>query len=75
MDCNDDVDQFDIHHYAFKVSEAQFDAIFRRIQDEGLPYGSEPHSRDNRKINRRGGGRSVYFRDPNGHILELLTAE
>ena len=75
LDFDDDVDQFDIHHYAFKVSEAEFDAIFGRIQTEGIPYGSEPHARENGSINHRAGGRGVYFCDPNGHILELLTAE
>ena len=69
----DNADSFDVHHYAFKVSEAEFDTIFGRIQTEGLPYGSEPHALDDRAINHRGGGRGVYFRDPNGHILELLT--
>ncbi len=73
LDFDDDVDRFDVHHYAFKMSEAEFDAIFGRIQAEGIPYGAEPHSRDDMKINRRGGGRGVYFCDPNGHILELLT--
>lgn len=75
LDFDDDVDRFDVHHYAFKVSEAEFDAIFGRIQAEGIRYGSEPHSRDDMKVNHRGGGRGVYFCDPNGHILELLTAE
>ena len=60
-------------HYAFHVSDAEFDAIFGRIQAEGIPYGSEPHALTNRAINHRGGGRGVYFCDPNGHILELLT--
>jgi catechol 2,3-dioxygenase-like lactoylglutathione lyase family enzyme len=69
----DDDDRFDVHHYAFKVSEAEFDAIFGRVKAEGIPYGSEPHSRDDMKINHRGGGRGMYFCDPNGHILELLT--
>jgi catechol 2,3-dioxygenase-like lactoylglutathione lyase family enzyme len=75
FDFDDDYgdDRFDIHHYAFKISEAEFDAIFGRIQAEGIPYGAEPHSRDDRKINHRGAGRGVYFCDPNGHILELLT--
>lgn len=75
FDFDDDLDdeRFDINHYAFKVSEAEFDAIFGRIRAEGIPYGSEPHSRDDMKINHRGGGRGVYFQDPNGHILELLT--
>lgn len=65
---------FESHHYAFKVSEAEFDQIFQRIQDEGIAYGSGPGALDNMSINHRGGGRGVYFRDPNGHILELLTA-
>ena len=73
LDYDDDVDRFDVHHYAFKVSEAEFDTIFGRIQTEGLPYGSEPHALGDRALNHRGGGRGVYFRDPNGHILELLT--
>jgi catechol 2,3-dioxygenase-like lactoylglutathione lyase family enzyme len=64
-----------IHHYAFKVSEAEFEAIFGRIQAEGLVYGSGPYSREDMQINRRGGGRGVYFCDPNGHVLELLTVE
>jgi catechol 2,3-dioxygenase-like lactoylglutathione lyase family enzyme len=69
----DEADDFDIHHYAFHVSDPEFDAIFGRIKAEGLPYGSEPFSREDRKINHQGGGRRVYFCDPNGHILELLT--
>ena len=64
-----------IHHYAFKVSEAEFDTIFSRIQKEGIGYGSGPYSREDMKINHRGGGRGVYFCDPNGHVLELLTVE
>ena len=65
--------RFESHHLAFKVSEDQFDSIVRRIQEEGIPYGSGPRSLHDGKINRRGGGRGVYFKDPNGHVLELLT--
>lgn len=75
LDFDDDVEHLDIHHYAFKVGETDFDAIFGRIQTEGIPYGSEPNALENRAINHRSGGRGVYFRDPNGHILELLTME
>ena len=75
LDFDDDVERFDIHHYAFKVSETEFDAIFGRIQAEGIPFGSEPHAREDGSINHRAGGRGVYFCDPSGHILELLTAE
>lgn len=70
-----DSDRIEIHHYAFKVSEEDFDAIFTRIQKEGIAYGSGPFSREDGKINHRGGGRGVYFCDPNGHVLELLTVE
>jgi catechol 2,3-dioxygenase-like lactoylglutathione lyase family enzyme len=69
----DEAEDFDIHHYAFHVSDPEFDAIFGRIKADGLPYGSEPFSREDMQINHRGGGRGVYFCDPNGHILELLT--
>lgn len=62
-----------IQHYAFKVSEEEFEAIFARIRKEGRVYGSGPYSREDMKINHRGGGRGVYFCDPNGHVLELLT--
>jgi catechol 2,3-dioxygenase-like lactoylglutathione lyase family enzyme len=75
LDFEDVVDRFDVHHYAFKVSEAEFDAIFGHIQAEGIPYGAEPRSRDDMNINHRRGGRGVYFCDPSGHVLELLTVE
>ena len=65
---------FDSHHYAFKVSEPEFDAIFQRVKDEELAYGSGPFSPANMQINHRGGGRGFYFKDPNGHLLEVLTA-
>lgn len=65
---------FESHHYAFKISEAEFDAIFARIQAERVPYGSGPFSLANGEINHRNGGRGFYFRDPAGHVLEVLTA-
>ncbi|HEY2621548.1 MAG TPA: VOC family protein [Acetobacteraceae bacterium] len=64
---------FESHHYAFKVGEPEFDAIFGRVKDEGLAYGSGPFSPDDMTINHRGGGRGFYFKDPNGHLLEVLT--
>lgn len=69
----DNRENFEPHHYAFKVSEQVFDEIFRRIKEEGLTYGSVPGDQSNMDINHRNGGRGVYFRDPNGHSLELLT--
>jgi catechol 2,3-dioxygenase-like lactoylglutathione lyase family enzyme len=67
-------DAFESHHYAFKVGEAEFDAIFDRIKAEGVVYGSGPRALEDMQINRRRGGRGFYFRDPNGHVLEVLTA-
>src|ERR1700757_3900065 len=55
------------------VSDAEFDAIFGRIKEAGIPYGSGPMPQDDMKTNTWNGGRGVYFKDPNGHVLELLT--
>jgi catechol 2,3-dioxygenase-like lactoylglutathione lyase family enzyme len=60
-------------HYAFLVSENEFDEIFGRIRDRGLSYWADPHHEQPREINTRDGGRGVYFEDPDGHILEILT--
>ena len=70
----DERGDFKSHHYAFKVGEAEFDAIFDRVKAEGIPYGSGPRSRTDMQINQRRGGRGFYFDDPNGHVLEVLTA-
>ena len=69
----DDAETFETHHYAFHVGEEEFDAILGRVKAAGVAYGSEPRAQDNGQINTRRGGRSVYFRDPNGHSYELLT--
>jgi len=65
----------DIHpqHYAFLVSEAEFDTIFDRIRALDLRYWADPFRQEPGEINRRDGGCGVYFDDPNGHVLELLT--
>jgi len=70
----DERGQFEPHHYAFKVGDAEFDAIFDRVKAEGIPYGSGPRSRTDMQVNHRRGGRGFYFDDPNGHVLEVLTA-
>ena len=70
-----DSESFQTHHYAFKVSESEFDAIFARILEAGLVYGSGPFTPDDMEINHWNGGRGVYFRDPSGHLLELLTRD
>lgn len=60
-------------HFAFKVSEAEFDQIFERIRARNLPYWSDPFHHEPGKINNWDDGRGLYFNDPNGHNLEILT--
>jgi catechol 2,3-dioxygenase-like lactoylglutathione lyase family enzyme len=66
-------EEFIVEHYAFLVSDADFDAIFGRIQERKLPYWADPGRRQSNRINTRDGGRGVYFEDPSGHLLEILT--
>ena len=70
---SDEHASFESHHYAFHVSDAEFDAIFGRIREAKLAYGSAPWSLGDGKLNDWNGGRGVYFRDPDGHVLELMT--
>lgn len=68
-----DSDRITPQHYAFLVSEEEFDAIFARIQDAGLTHYADPgHTRPD-EINHNDGGRGTYFSDPNGHNLEIIT--
>jgi catechol 2,3-dioxygenase-like lactoylglutathione lyase family enzyme len=69
----DNRDSFESHHYAFHVSDQEFDAILACVKKKGIPYGSYPYDQSNGKINNWNGGRGFYFHDPNGHSLELLT--
>jgi len=61
------------NHYAFRTSAAEFDAIFGRIRDEGLRFGSGPFKPAlyDGRIAEADGDRGVYFEDPNGHVLEV----
>src|SRR5688500_3310909 len=60
-------------HYAFLVTEAEFDEIFGRIQAGGLDYWADPARARKGSINHNDGGRGVYFPDPAGHLLEIIT--
>src|SRR5258706_7596553 len=73
MDFDDRWKQFGVHHYAFHVSDAEFGAIFGRVKEAGLVYGSAPWTLDDMKIGEAGPGRIVYFRDPANHLLEIRT--
>src|SRR6266849_775964 len=62
-------------HYAFLVSEDEFDQVLGRICNRGLPYCAEPGKGKGRagEIYEHNGGRGVYFEDPDGHLLEVMT--
>ncbi len=60
-------------HYAFLISEEEFDQIFGRIVARGLSYWADPGQRRAQAINHNDGGRGVYFEDLDGHLLEIIT--
>lgn len=60
-------------HYAFLVSESEFDTAFDRIRELGIAYYADPHLKLPGEINHNDGGRGVYFPDPSGHGMELIT--
>ncbi|MEU8582435.1 VOC family protein [Streptomyces sp. L500] len=60
-------------HYAFLVSEEEFDAAFARIKEAGLTYWADPRQQKPMEINHNDGGRGVYFPDPYGHYMEIIT--
>ena len=62
-----------IQHFAFLVSEDEFDSAFGRIREMELDYWADPARTKPGEINRHDGGRGVYFLDPDGHMLELIT--
>ena len=60
-------------HYAFLVSEAEFDDIFARIRERKLHYWADPGRTKQGKINGHDGGRGFYFEEHNGHLIEIIT--
>lgn len=73
LDYLDTTDEIAPQHYCFLVGEDVFDAIFGRIQAQGLPYWADPGKDKPGEINTHDGGRGVYFDDPSGHRLEIIT--
>lgn len=65
----------DGHHYAFHVSDAEFEGIWSRVKARQLSYGSGPSEHTNGQIYTRRGGRGFYFEDPDGHLLEVMTVQ
>jgi catechol 2,3-dioxygenase-like lactoylglutathione lyase family enzyme len=60
-------------HYAFSVSESEFDAVLARVRQRGLPYWADPQQTRPDEVASRNPGRAIYFADPSGHWLEVLT--
>ncbi len=62
-----------VEHYAFLVTEHDFDVTWTRIRERGLPYWADPGRSQPGEINHHDGGRGVYFPDPDNHTLEIIT--
>ena len=60
-------------HYCFRVGDDEFDAILARLQARGIAYRSSPRGLVDREVNTYGGGRLVYWDQPDGHVWEILT--
>ena len=73
LDFADDHGPVRPQHYAFLVSEAEFDAVFALIKERDLPYWADPGKKRPGDINTNDGGRGVYWEDPSGHFLEIIT--
>jgi len=67
-------EQLESHHYAFYVTDEEFDGIFGRVKAKGLVNGSGPTTDTDGRVRDRRGGRALYFRELNGHLLEVMTA-
>ena len=65
--------EIQMQHYAFLVSESEFDQIFGRIKERRIRHWADPFMKQEGAINHHDGGRGVYFPDPDGHLLEIIT--
>lgn len=63
---------FDTHHYCFMVTDEEFDAVHRRLQELGVAYRSSPHGPMDMKVNTEN-GKNLFWPDPDGHNWEILT--
>jgi catechol 2,3-dioxygenase-like lactoylglutathione lyase family enzyme len=73
MDYADSDGEIHPQHYAFLITEEEFDEVFSRVQARGITYWPHPWRGDEGTINHNDGGRGFYFEDPSGHFLEVLT--
>ena len=73
LDFMDNDEEIMTQHYAFLIGEPEFDEIFGRVQQRKLPYWADPGKHERGEIDTRDGGRRIYFEDPSGHLLEIMT--
>jgi catechol 2,3-dioxygenase-like lactoylglutathione lyase family enzyme len=73
LDYADSATDFPPQHYAFLVSDDVFDAALSRIKERGIAHWADPRRARPNEINTNDGGRGVYFLDPSGHFLEIIT--
>ena len=73
LDYHDTDGEIAPQHYAFLIGEDDFDDIFGRIRERGLEHWADPGQSQPDRINHNDGGRGVYFEDPDGHLLEIIT--
>ncbi len=73
LDFRDTGGEIASQHYAFLVGEEEFDGVFARILARGLDHWADPGRTRAGEINRHDGGRGLYFEDPDGHLLEVIT--
>jgi catechol 2,3-dioxygenase-like lactoylglutathione lyase family enzyme len=73
LDYHETNDEIAPQHYAFLIPEKDFDEVFGRIRERALEHWADPGQSQPGRINRNDGGRGVYFEDPDGHLLEIIT--
>jgi catechol 2,3-dioxygenase-like lactoylglutathione lyase family enzyme len=73
LDFHDTDGEIAPQHYAFLIDENDFDDIFARIRAREIEYWADPGRTRRGQINHHDGGRGVYFQDPDGHLLEIIT--
>ena len=73
LDFSTEGDEIASQHYAFLVSEEEFDAIYGRVREQGIEHWADPQMKRPGQTNTEHGGRGVYFKDPSGHAIEMIT--
>ncbi len=73
LDFAETADEIAGQHYAFLITEEEFDEVFARVEERGITYWPNPWPGNEGQINHNDGGRGFYFMDPGGHFLEVLT--